>query len=349
MDKRKSFLKNSGFVEKIGLMVALFIIVVVFTVINKNYFSTQNLLNILTSASLTGLVAIGETYLIIAGLIDLSPGSIAAFSSVVAGLLLTMGVPSMLILPLVVLIGLLIGFLNGMGVNKLKLEPFIVTLSAMSIFRGLGYILCGGKPVFISDKSFTDIGSRQVLGIFNLPVLVLILAFLVSAIVLSKTFFGRSVYVLGGNKYAARLAGLNPEKISTILFMISAGLSALGGGLLAARMQSSQPSSCSGARVRRDHRVGPRRRGDVRRRGVGRRDDPRRADPPVLQHRAHHGAGPGLLADRGARPAPADRARLRLLPPQQAPEEDADAEHRGRAFRRKLSRQRGSAAWSLSV
>ena len=234
MDKRKSFLKNSGFVEKIGLMVALFIIVVVFTVINKNYFSTQNLLNILTSASLTGLVAIGETYLIIAGLIDLSPGSIAAFSSVVAGLLLTMGVPSMLILPLVVLIGLLIGFLNGMGVNKLKLEPFIVTLSAMSIFRGLGYILCGGKPVFISDKSFTDIGSRQVLGIFNLPVLVLILAFLVSAIVLSKTFFGRSVYVLGGNKYAARLAGLNPEKISTILFMISAGLSALGGGLLAA-------------------------------------------------------------------------------------------------------------------
>ena len=115
MDKRKSFLKNSGFVEKIGLMVALFIIVVVFTVINKNYFSTQNLLNILTSASLTGLVAIGETYLIIAGLIDLSPGSIAAFSSVVAGLLLTMGVPSMLILPLVVLIGLLIGFLNVMG------------------------------------------------------------------------------------------------------------------------------------------------------------------------------------------------------------------------------------------
>ena len=246
MDKRKSFMKNSGFVEKIGLMVALFVIIVVFTVINKNYFSTQNLLNILTSASLTGLVAIGETYLIIAGLIDLSPGSIAAFSSVVAGLLLTMGVPSMLILPLVVLIGLLIGFLNGMGVNKLKLEPFIVTLSAMSIFRGLGYILCGGKPVFISDKSFTDIGSRQVLGIFNLPVLLLILAFLVSAIVLSKTFFGRSVYVLGGNKYAARLAGLNPEKISTILFMISAGLSALGGGLLAARMQSSQPSSCSG-------------------------------------------------------------------------------------------------------
>lgn len=73
MDKRKSFLKNSGFVEKIGLMVALFIIVVVFTVINKNYFSTQNLLNILTSASLTGLVAIGETYLIIAGLSTFRP------------------------------------------------------------------------------------------------------------------------------------------------------------------------------------------------------------------------------------------------------------------------------------
>lgn len=138
MDKRKSFLKNSGFVEKIGLMVALFIIVVVFTVINKNYFSTQNLLNILTSASLTGLVAIGETYLIIAGLIDLSPGLDRRLFLGCRGASVDNGRAEHADPPAGRSDRLLIGFLNGMGVNKLKLEPFIVTLSAMSIFPGAG-------------------------------------------------------------------------------------------------------------------------------------------------------------------------------------------------------------------
>lgn len=245
----KNLLSNKSkqsFVEKIGLIVALIAIIIVFSTLNKNYFSVQNLLNVLTAASITGLVAIGEAYLIIGGLIDLSPGSVAAFSSVIAGLLVKWGVPPLLVIPCVVVFGVFIGFLNGTGINKLKLEPFIVTLSSMSIFRGLGYILCGGKPVFINNKAFTNIGSMKVFDVLTIPVVTLIIAFIVFAIILAKTSFGRSVYVLGGNKYAAKLAGLNPEKITLTLFMVSAGLAALGGGLLAARMQSSQPSSCAG-------------------------------------------------------------------------------------------------------
>lgn len=237
---------KQGLFEKLGLIVALILIVLVFSCINKNYFSSQNLLNILTAASITGLVAVGEAFLIIGGLIDLSPGSIAAFSSVIAGLFIKWGVPPLLVIPFVVLVGIGIGALNGLGINKLKLEPFIVTLSSMSIFRGLGYILCGGKPVFINNKAFTNLGSVKIFGVVTLPVLILVVAFIIFAIILAKTKFGRSIYVLGGNKYAAKLAGLNPEKITMILFIISAALSALGGGLLAARMQSSQPSSCSG-------------------------------------------------------------------------------------------------------
>ncbi|MEG1491568.1 MAG: ABC transporter permease [Oscillospiraceae bacterium] len=232
--------------DKIGLIIAFIVIVTVFTCLNANYFSSKNLVNVLTAASLTGLVAIGETLLIISGHIDLSPGSVAAFSSVVAGLLVIKGVPIWLVVPIVTMIGAGIGALNALGINKLKLEPFIVTLASMSVFRGLGYILCGGKPVFIADKAFTDIGSTQLFGFITVPVLILILAFIAFAIILNKTRFGRSVYVLGGNKYAARLAGLNPEKITTRLFMISGALAALGGALLAARMQSSQPSSCQG-------------------------------------------------------------------------------------------------------
>lgn len=238
--------KRLGLQDKIGLIVALIVIIIVFTIINPNYFTLQNLINVLTSASLTGLVAIGETFLIIAGLIDLSPGSVAAFSSVIAGMFVLNGIPPVLVIVLVTLIGALIGVFNAIGYNKFKLEPFIITLSSMSIFRGLGYILCDGKPVFIANKTFIDIGSKQILGFLTLPVLLLLICFVVFAIILNKTRFGRSIYALGGNKYAARLAGLNPTRISTALFVISGALSALGGSLLAARMQSSQPSSCSG-------------------------------------------------------------------------------------------------------
>ncbi len=241
----KQRLKN-GLQDKIGLIVAFFVIIIVFTIINPNYFSTQNLSNILTSASLTGLVAIAETLLIIAGLIDLSPGSVAAFSSVVAGFLATSGMPVWLVIPVTTLFGALIGAFNGWGYNRFKLEPFIITLASMSIFRGLGYILCGGKPVFINNPEFISIGSTRVVWFLTIPVIVLLVAFVIFAILLNKTRFGRSIYVLGGNKYAARLAGLNPAMITTVLFMISGALSALGGGLLAARMQSSQPSSCEG-------------------------------------------------------------------------------------------------------
>jgi len=232
--------------ERLVLLATLVLIVVVFSSINPNFFSIKIFENILVSASLVGLVAIGETYLIIAGLVDLSPGSVVAFSSVIAGLFLQWGVPVPLVLPLVVVVGLFIGLLNALGVNKLNLEPFISTLVSMSVFRGLAYILCGGRPVFISNRSFTNMGSMRIGGVVGIPVLIMIVAFIVFGIILARTRFGRSIYVMGGNKYAAKLAGLNPARIPMILFMISAALSAVGCVLLAARMQSSQPSSATG-------------------------------------------------------------------------------------------------------
>ena len=246
MEKSKKKQVTNPLVEKIGLIGALVGIIIVFTIINPNYFSKQNLLNVLTSASLVALVAIGESYLIIAGLIDLSPGSLVAFSSVLAGIMAAAGVPYWLIIPINTCIGLFVGFLNGLGVNKLKLEPFIVTLATMSILRGVAYVLCDGKPVSILNPDFNRIGSIQFLGFMNIPVLSMIVAFIVFGIVLGRTTFGRSVYVLGGNKYAARLAGINSERTITIMFMICSGLSAMGGGLLGARLQSAQPGASTG-------------------------------------------------------------------------------------------------------
>ncbi|MCT4509310.1 MAG: ABC transporter permease [Tepidibacter sp.] len=238
-------LKKNFSTDKIGLILALIVIVLIFSTFNPNYLSSTNMVNILIAASLTGLVAIAETYLIIAGLIDLSTGSVAAFASVLAAVLIQKGMGFIPMLLVVIVAGLFVGWLNALAVNKLKLEPFIATLATMSILRGMAFIICDGRPVYIMNKTFINFGKNRIFGL-PIPVIILILAFIVFGVLLAKTRFGRSVYVVGGNKNAARLAGLNPQKITNILYMITGGLSALGGIILAARMSSGQPAASVG-------------------------------------------------------------------------------------------------------
>lgn len=239
-------LKKSDVVDKISLIIAMVIMVIVFTFLNKNYFTVTNLMNILTSCSLMGFVAIGETYLIIANQIDLTAGATAAFSGVLAATLLKMGAPGFIALIVGVLAGIVIGAINATMINYLKLQPFIATLASMSIVRGFAYILCNGKAVSASAKDFTVFGSFRLFGIVPLPVMILLVTFLVFGYILKNTYYGRSVYVLGGNPYAARLSGLNPQKVIYKLHIIQGGLTGLAGVLLAARMNSGQPSACDG-------------------------------------------------------------------------------------------------------
>ena len=238
--------KKSDFMDKITLIIALIVMVVLFSILNPNYWSMQNLTNILTALSLMGFVAIAETYLIIGNQIDLSAGSIAAFSSVLAAYLVKSGFNPIVALLFVILAGCCVGALNAAAINHLKLQPFIATLASMSIVRGFAYILCNGRAIGISNADFNKLGSYRIFDFLPLPVLILILAFIIFAYILSRTYFGRSIYVLGGNAYAAKLAGLNPVKIVYKLYILSGALAALAGVLLAARMNSGQPSSANG-------------------------------------------------------------------------------------------------------
>jgi ribose transport system permease protein len=231
--------------EQIGLIGALIVLIGIFSSFNTNYLSSANMINILVAASLTGLVAIGETYLIIAGLVDLSTGSVAAFASVLAAVLMQKGFSFIPAVILVILAGVCVGYINAWAVNKIKLESFIATLATMSILRGFAYIICDGKPVYIMDSVFLNFGKDRILGL-PIPVIILIIAFIIFAIILAKTRFGRSIYVVGGSKEAARLAGLDPQKITNILFMLTGALSALGGIILGARMSSGQPAASVG-------------------------------------------------------------------------------------------------------
>ncbi|GKH47432.1 MULTISPECIES: ABC transporter permease [Anaerotruncus] len=228
----------------LGLFVVLILMCVVFTILKPGFLTGKNLLNILTAASLSGLIAIGESYLIIAGQIDLSPGAIAAFAGVFSALLAQRGMPILLIILITVAVGALFGAVSAFQVNALKIQPFIATLAVMSIARGLAYIICAGKPVFISHNTYIKIGITRILGI-PLPVIILVVMFLVWGVALSKTRFGRNVYAVGGNPAAARLAGINADAVKRGLFILSSCLASLGGIILASRMNTGQPGAAS--------------------------------------------------------------------------------------------------------
>ena len=245
MKNKEKGLKINGSI--VVLLCAMLMVVIVFTALNPNFLSYTNFINILVAASLTGLVAIGETYLIIAGLNDLSPGSVAAFSGVLAALFVsTFALPFPLAILLTVVIAMTAGLFNAWMVSNIKLQPFIATLITQAMFRGFAYIICDGRPVAISNEAFITLGKLRIGGSQGVPitVIILIIAFIIFGYILAKTRFGRSIYAIGGNPDAARLAGLNPRKIIYISYIMMSCLCAVGGVIFAARMNSGQPAAC---------------------------------------------------------------------------------------------------------
>lgn len=228
--------------DKLVLLIALIGVFILFTILNKNFLSITNVVNILVAASLVGMVAIGHTYLIIAKQNDLSPGSLAALSGVVVALLLQAGLPIPVAILITLCVGAVVGLFNSWMVNFIKIEAFIATLVTQMIVRGAAYIICDGKPVSISNQAFNNIGKVRLIGI-PVSVWVMIICLVIFGFILAKTRFGRSVYAIGGSTEAARLAGLNPKRIITTCFIMIGVLTSLGGIIFAARMNAGQPAA----------------------------------------------------------------------------------------------------------
>ena len=228
--------------DKLILLGAIAVVFILFTALNKNYFTMTNFINLLVAMSLVGLVSVGHTYLIIAGQNDLSPGSLAAFSGVLAALLLSKGMPIVPAILSTLAGGFGVGEFNAWMVNQIKLEAFIATLVTQNIVRGFAYIMCGGKPISIANKAYLAIGKLRLIGI-PVSVWLMILAYVIFGFILARTKFGRSVYAIGGSKEAARLAGLNPNRIIRRSFVLIGMLTALGGIVFSSRMNSGQPAA----------------------------------------------------------------------------------------------------------
>ena len=231
--------------NEMTIIVAFVAIALYLAVTTPTFLTTANILSILLATSLIGIVAIGETFVIVTGGIDLSPGSVVAFSGVVSGLAMHAGSG----VPLAVLTGIGVGaacgLFNGIAVTVLNMSPFIVTLAVLAMARGLAFIVTGGNTVFGFDDAFDNIGGGN-LGPVPIAAIISISLFVVAHIILAYTVFGSEVYAVGGNREAARLAGIPVGRTLLCVYVIAGMLAGVGGVVLTGRLDSAQPIAASG-------------------------------------------------------------------------------------------------------
>ncbi|MFF3694250.1 substrate-binding domain-containing protein [Streptomyces sp. NPDC002221] len=228
-----------------GALSALVVLVAALALLSGDFLTTQNLLNVGVQAAVTAILAFGVTFVIVSAGIDLSVGSVAALSATVLAWSATSeGVPVWLAVLMAVATGIACGLVNGVLVSYGKLPPFIATLAMLSVGRGLSLVISQGSPIAFPD-SVSHLGDTLG-GWLPVPVLVMIGAGLLTALVLSRTYIGRSMYAIGGNEEAARLSGLRVKRQKLVIYALSGLFAAVAGIVLASRLSSAQPQAAQG-------------------------------------------------------------------------------------------------------
>lgn len=253
MEKRSdTFVKKfSGrflawFKQNIGILIGLAALMAIVSLFSESFFTASNMWNILRQISTNALLAFGMTFVILIGGIDLSVGPLLAFSGVFAAYVMgNLGWPIWAAIAGSIILCSMVGMLNGVIVTKTGIAPFVVTLSVQQIFRGFAMLLANGAPIRIRDQGFINIGTTYI-GPVAFPVIYMIIIMALCYVVLNKTQFGRHIYALGGNKTAARFAGIRTQRIEVMVYALSGFLAGIAGIVLAARMTAGVPATGDG-------------------------------------------------------------------------------------------------------
>lgn len=240
MDKGK---KIQQIMKNNMMLIILLLLVVIFSLLTPNFFTKRNIMNILTQNAYFIIATIGVALIMISGGTDLSAGQIMAVIGVSIGIMVkNAGIPVPVAIVVGVLIGVVLGCFNGISANLLKIHPMIVTLATMTIFKGISYTLSGSKSFYDFGDTYKFIGQGYILGISVPVILAIIIAFIVHFI-LEKTCFGRFIYAVGApGSEAARLAGINCNRIKVIVFGIAGVLYAISAVVLTSRGDSASSS-----------------------------------------------------------------------------------------------------------
>ena len=253
MEKRSdTFVKKfSGrflawFKQNIGILIGLAALMAIVSLFSESFFTASNMWNILRQISTNALLAFGMTFVILIGGIDLSVGPLLAFSGVFAAYVMgNLGWPIWAAIAGSIILCSMVGMLNGVIVTKTGIAPVVVTLSVQQLFRGFAMLLANGAPIRIRDQGFINIGTTYI-GPVAFPVIYMIMIMALCYVVLNKTQFGRHIYALGGNKTAARFAGIRTQRIEVMVYALSGFLAGIAGIVLAARMTAGVPATGDG-------------------------------------------------------------------------------------------------------
>lgn len=235
-------LRVVGRSKNVYLLIALAAIVLFFFIMTPNFLTRTNLINVARQMSINTIIAVGMSFVIISGGLDLSVGSVGIMSGCLVGVLMAgyqVPVPIALLLGLAA--GALCGFINGLVITRLKVPPFVATLGMSNIARGLAIVVTGGYVIHGFPDVFNVIGIGFLFGI-PYPVYYMVTILILGHLLMSKAEFGLNVYAIGGNEHAARLAGLRVNAMKLRIYTISGFLAAFGGITLTARVISAQPA-----------------------------------------------------------------------------------------------------------
>lgn len=236
----KKILKNKP-------LIGLILFSAIVAVINPRFLSAANILNVFRQSSINAVIAIGMTFVILTGGIDLSVGSILAFCGAVSAAMLSSGINPVLSLLVALVLGLFFGIVNGFLVSVMKLQAFIVTLVTMTFLRGATLVFTNGKPITVNDGGalFENIGGGYLFNI-PIPIYITLILFVAGHYILTNTRFGRYTYAIGGNEEATKLSGIKVNNIKIWIYGISGILSALAGIITTSRLFSAQPTAGTG-------------------------------------------------------------------------------------------------------
>lgn len=240
---------RSDALQRILAFAALVILLIFFSLASPNFSQSRNIEGIFLSTAVNGILAVGVTFVIITGGIDLSIGTVMTLAAVITAKLVTeAGMPIPVGILGGILTGALAGLINGLVISRMRVPPFVATLGMLYIAKGLSLILSELAPIYFERSSgFTDLATGVILGIPNVidipnAVLIMFGAALIGSFILFRTLLGRYTFALGSNEEAARISGVNTANWKTAVYTVAGVFSGLAGVVIAARLNSAQPS-----------------------------------------------------------------------------------------------------------
>ena len=236
---------TSNLIRRFGLLIIILLMVTVMSFVAPVFRTPGNLINILRQVSINGILAVGLTFVILTGGIDLGVGSLVAVTGVIVGSMLLNGHSVVESIAVSMFVSILFGIFNGVMIAYFGLPPFIATLATQTIGNGFALVYSNGRPFAISNEVFKNIGKGSIVGI-PIPIIIMVSVCVVALLVLNFTTFGRHIFALGGNRNAAKLSGVRTRRVELLVYVISAFCAAVVGIILASRISSGQPTAGKG-------------------------------------------------------------------------------------------------------